>query len=35
VPAGIELVKRSLHDYGLKKSDMQTLKEKKIWDAPK
>ncbi len=33
IPEGIELVKRSLHDYGLKKSDMETLNENKIWDA--
>lgn len=34
-PEGIELIKRSLHDHGLKKSDMVSLNENKIWDASK
>ncbi len=33
VPEGIELVKRSLHDFGLKKSDMESLNEMKVWDS--
>jgi len=33
VPEGIELIKRSLHDYGLKKSDMDTLREKRVWES--
>lgn len=33
VPVGIELVRRSLNDYGLKKSDMETLTEKRVWES--
>ncbi len=32
VPSGIELVKRSLVDFGLKKSDMTSLEENGVWD---
>ncbi|HHB52113.1 MAG TPA: hypothetical protein ENK75_03590 [Saprospiraceae bacterium] len=33
VPEGIQLVKRSLCDYGLKKSDMEILKTDKVWNT--
>ena len=33
-PTGIKLIKRSLHDFGLKTSDIDSFAKNKIWNAP-